>query len=163
MKRSRSLMRGAVASLALHGLALGVFLSVRAPVFEATAVIPPISVDLIDPAGSAASVSSMKATKAPMNPAGRAARAHAGISTVRPGLHETSISAAAPTANGSGASGDDVATAGSDDGVESRWRVAARGRNPVANRPLKPDCSISNPDYIWPHHEAFCRRERATD
>lgn len=43
-------------------------------------------------------------------------------------------------------------------GVESRWKVAPRGR--YQPRPaLKPDCSISNPEYIWPGREAFCAAE----
>lgn len=41
-------------------------------------------------------------------------------------------------------------------GFESRWRVAPRGRGPLPQPALKPDCSISNSDYVWPGRERFC-------
>jgi hypothetical protein len=156
MRLSPGLTGGGVVSLVIHRLALAVFLSIRVPALVTEDASPPVEVHLVRSTASGASASA-PVSEGAVRPVAKTAPVAVRIAP-RPDL-SAARTMEAVTGN-PGASGDKGAGGDVGDGVDTRWRVAPRGRNPVANPALKPDCSISNPDYIWPHRDAFCRRER---
>jgi hypothetical protein len=143
---------GIAASVVAHVVVVGLLLT--APADNAIPAIEPpiVRVDMVretSPPGEAWPEPPVE----PVRP-GRPARRVSEVETVAAGrvgepLPITEPSTVSPTHGQGGAGGESV-------GMESRWRVAPRGRGPLPQPALKPDCSISNSDYVWPGRDRFC-------
>jgi hypothetical protein len=154
MPRSRAVGWGMAASALAHVVVIGLILGgpVSRTILEDPVVI---ELELAPKAGRAGSTFSSEPPRDVASHRSQSAAKADGRSRADPfdaeAVQRASIEAGSPGA-ASGPMGDQ----GEDGtGVESRWKVAPRGRD-QPRAALKPDCSISNPEYIWPGREAFC-------
>lgn len=154
MKRSRALGWGIAASAVAHVVVLGLMLSTPAsrPALDAPTII---DLELTPKAGKTGAISGASDRPAPSS---RAKAAKVGSGQAEPSLPQPIQAAQTVSleAEGSGAEGGPDGGGGEEGtGQDSRWRVAPRGPEQLWRTPT-PDCSVSNPDHIWPGRKSFC-------